>query len=198
MWKSPVFTNPDTRFHLCLDQRGPKGAYCSPCLRAYSRPLSSLKSLVEHLKPVAPLKKAKEIDCTTSARQKHEFPHLVSSTNADGRSIYADDSMLGQPPSVCAASPLVMDFDHDPDSEDFEMDMERSLDMALRHVYHEVQEEGIEGCVLEERLDEKDVALMDGAEYLFKSTKFLCSLHRQCHTFPLLQRTPTHLSNLEP
>jgi len=153
---------------------------------------------MEHLKPVAPLKKAKEIDCTTPARQKHESPLLVSSTNAeDGRSIYADDSMLGQPPSVCAASPLVTDLVHDPDSEDFEMDTERSLDMALRRVYHEVQEEGSEECVLEERLDEKDVALMDGVEYLFKSTKFLCSLHRQCHTFPLLQCTPAHLSNLE-
>ncbi|KAG1783349.1 hypothetical protein EV702DRAFT_958741 [Suillus placidus] len=49
--------------------------------------------------------------------------------------------------------------DQDQDLED--IDVEQGLDMALKHMYREVQEENIEGCVLEERLDEKDVALMD-------------------------------------
>jgi hypothetical protein len=39
--------------------------------------------------------------------------------------------------------------------------VERDLDVVLRHMYREVQQENTEGCVSEERLDEKDVAMMD-------------------------------------
>ncbi|KAG1800395.1 uncharacterized protein HD556DRAFT_1230584 [Suillus plorans] len=85
----------------------------------------------------------------------------------DGRILDAEDSMLGQPPSVCTASPLPAHAgrdrrkksDQDQALED--IDVEQGLDMALRHIYQAVQQENIEGCVLQERLDEKDVALMD-------------------------------------
>jgi len=45
--------------------------------------------------------------------------------------------------------------------------VERDLDVVLRHMYREVQQENTEGCVSEERLDEKDVAMMDGASVSF-------------------------------
>ncbi|OAX38957.1 hypothetical protein K503DRAFT_856354 [Rhizopogon vinicolor AM-OR11-026] len=126
----------------------------------------SLKSLMEHLKPVAP-RNAKAINCTTPTKQKPKLPLSFSSAHAeDGRCL---DSMLGQPPSDCTASPWTTgaqkdkreNSDRDSDPDDFEMDIEQGFDMALKHVYHGVQEDNIEGCVLEERLDEKDVALMD-------------------------------------
>lgn len=123
------------------------------------------------LKPTAS-RKEKEDNCTTPAKQRPRLPFLLCSTDVeDGRDLDAGDSMLGQPPSICAASSLttgsqrhrIVQSKCDSDSEDFEMDMERGLDVALRQVYHEVQEKNIEACVLDERLDEKDVALMDGA-----------------------------------
>jgi hypothetical protein len=43
--------------------------------------------------------------------------------------------------------------------------VERDLDVVLRHMYREVQQENTEGCVSEERLDEKDVAMMDVLEF---------------------------------
>jgi hypothetical protein len=120
--------------------------------------------------------------------------------------------MLGQPPSVCVTSPLPArrkKSHQDQGSEDIEV--EQDLDVALKHMYREVQEENIEGCVLEERLDEKDVALMDGASvsviflwlvtvlYIVILFGILCQcflpsvfstfriskpVTRQCHTFP--------------
>ncbi|KAG1730675.1 uncharacterized protein EDB91DRAFT_1252534 [Suillus paluster] len=128
-----------------------------------------LKSLLEHLKPVASAK-PKQDSSTTPTKKNPKIALLLSSLNAeDGRSLDAEDSMLGQPPSVCAVSPLTScatrdrgkESDQDLDLDDIEIDGERDLDMSLRHMYREVQEENIERCVLEERLDEKDVALMD-------------------------------------
>lgn len=130
---------------------------------------SSLKSLIEHLKPVAAAK-LKEDNTTTSTNQGTGIAQFPSSPSAeDGKILEVDDSMLGQPPSVYAVSPMPTrpgrdrrkKSNKDQDLED--MDVEQGLDMALRHMYREVQEENIEVCVLEERLDEKDIALMDGA-----------------------------------
>lgn len=105
-----------------------------------------------------------------STDQNTNIALFLSSPNAeDGRILDAEDSMLGQPPSVCTASPLPTHAGRDRRKKSYQdqdlgdIDVEQDLDMALRHMYREVQEENIEGCVLEERLDEKDVALMDGA-----------------------------------
>lgn len=114
--------------------------------------------------------KLKEGNTTTLTNQNTNIALFLSSPSAeDGEIIDAEDSMLGQPLSVCAASPLPTrpgrdrrkKSDQDQDLEDIYV--EQGLDTALRHMYREVQGENIEGCVLEERLDEKDVALMDGA-----------------------------------
>jgi hypothetical protein len=162
---------------------------------------------MEHLKPVASTK-AKEVDCTIPVKQKHKHALFLSFTSAeDEKSFNADDSMLGQLPSVCAGSFLTTNAKRDkrdcgPGSEDFEMDMERGLNMALRQVYHEVQEENIEGCVLEERLDEKDVALMDGScvsvflvgfEYLLCSHFFLSQCFASVIFLHQLHLTVPHL-----
>jgi len=124
---------------------------------------------MEHLKPVAS-GKTMSVNCTTPAKQNHILPLLFSTHVEDGRGLDADDSMLGQPPSVCAASPLSTDArrermvksERDPDSEDFEVNTEKGFDIALRQVFREVQDKTIEACVLEERLDEKDIELMSG------------------------------------
>ncbi|KAG1747671.1 hypothetical protein EDB19DRAFT_2037030 [Suillus lakei] len=130
---------------------------------------NSLNSLIEHLKPVTSAN-LQEGNPTTPKKQNPKIALFLSSQSAeDGRTVDAGDSMLGQPPSVCAASPLTTragrdrtkESDQDQDLEDIEIDVERGLDMALRHMYREVQDENIEGCVLKERLDEKDVGLMD-------------------------------------
>lgn len=114
--------------------------------------------------------KSKEGHTTAPTNQNTNISLFISSPNAeDGRILDAEDSMLGQPPSVCTASPLPAHAgrdrrkksDQDQALED--IDVEQGLDMALRHIYQAVQQENIEGCVLQERLDEKDVALMDGA-----------------------------------
>ncbi|KAG2141046.1 hypothetical protein DEU56DRAFT_796935 [Suillus clintonianus] len=129
---------------------------------------NNLNSLLEHLKPVAPTK-LKGGNPTTPMKKNPNIALFLSSANVeDGKSLDVEDSMLGQPPSACTASPLPIrpgrdrrkESDQDKDLEDIEIDVERGLDMALRHVYREVQEDNVEGCVLEERLDEKDVALM--------------------------------------
>lgn len=114
--------------------------------------------------------KLKEGNTTTPTNQNTDIAQFSSLPSAeDGKILDVEDSMLGQPPSVCAVSPLPTcprrdrrrKSDQDQDLED--MDVEQGLDMALRHMYREVKEENIEVCVLEERLDEKDIALMDGA-----------------------------------
>ncbi|KAG1871615.1 hypothetical protein F4604DRAFT_1769066 [Suillus subluteus] len=126
----------------------------------------NLKSLIEHLKLVAA--KSKEGNTTTPTNQNTNIALFLSSPNAeDGRMLDAEDSMLGQPPTVCAALPLPTHAGSDRRKKSYQdqdledIDVEQDLDMALRHMYREVQEENIEGCVLEERLDEKDVVLMD-------------------------------------
>ncbi|KAG1738575.1 hypothetical protein EDD22DRAFT_336529 [Suillus occidentalis] len=130
---------------------------------------SSLKLLIEHLKPVATAK-LKEGNTTTPTNQNTDIVQFSSLPSTEDRKILdVEDSMLGQPPSVCAVSPLPtrprrdrrIKSDQDQDLED--MDVEQGLDMALRHMYREVKVENIELCVLEERLDEGDIALMDGA-----------------------------------
>jgi hypothetical protein len=174
----------------------------------------SLKSLIEHLKPVvaAKLNEGNTTTPTSQGTDIAQFPSLPSAE--DGKILDVEDSMLGQPPSVCAVSPLPTrprrdrrkKSDEDQALED--MDVELGLDMALRHMYREVQEENIEVCVLEERLDEKDIALMDGASacvfflwlvkvfssfsiyFLHVSPECLLTISvsyititRQCHTF---------------
>jgi len=129
---------------------------------------------MEHLKPVAS-GKTMSVNCTTPAKQDHILPLLFSTHVVDGRGFDADDSMLGQPPSVCATSPLstgarrerMVKLERDPDSEDFEVNTEEGFDIALRQVFREVQDKTIEACVLEERLDEKDIELMSGEFSLF-------------------------------
>ncbi|KAG1813861.1 uncharacterized protein BJ212DRAFT_1364133 [Suillus subaureus] len=128
---------------------------------------NDLKSLIGHLKPVAAAK-LKGGNTIMSTDQNTNIALFLSSPNAeDGRILDAEDSMLGQPPSVCTASPLPTHAGRDRRKKSYQdqdlgdIDVEQDLDMALRHMYREVQEENIEGCVLEERLDEKDVALMD-------------------------------------
>ncbi|KAG1825271.1 hypothetical protein EV424DRAFT_686906 [Suillus variegatus] len=128
---------------------------------------NSLKSLIEHLKPVATAK-SKEGHTTAPTNQNTNISLFISSPSAeDGRILDAENSMLGQPPSVCTASPLPAHAGRDrrkksdQDQALQDIDVEQGLDMALRHIYQAVQQENIEGCVLQERLDEKDVALMD-------------------------------------
>ncbi|KAG2153615.1 uncharacterized protein EDB93DRAFT_227664 [Suillus bovinus] len=131
------------------------------------RSSNSLKSLIEHLKPVAAAK-SKEGHTTALMNQNTNIALFHSSPSTeDGRILDAEDSMLGQPPSVCAASPLPTHAGTDRRKKSGQnqaledIDVEQGLNMTLRHIYREVQEENVEGCVLAERLDEKDVALMD-------------------------------------
>ncbi|KAG2069458.1 hypothetical protein BDR04DRAFT_1078066 [Suillus decipiens] len=125
---------------------------------------TSLKSLIEHLKPVAAAK-LKEGNTTTPTNQNTNI--VLSLSSPSERILDAEDSMLGQPPSVCAASspPTHAGRDRrkklDTDQDLADIDVEQDLDVTLRHMYREVREENVEGCVLEERLDEKDVALMN-------------------------------------
>ncbi|KAG2358874.1 hypothetical protein BDR07DRAFT_1611638 [Suillus spraguei] len=124
----------------------------------------SLKSLIEHLKPVLAAK-LKEGNTTAPTNQNTNIALSLSSPSEG--ILDAEDSMLGQPPSVCVASPPPTHAGRDrrkrldKDQDLADIDVEQDLDVTLRHMYREVREENIEGCVLEERLDEKDVALMN-------------------------------------
>lgn len=69
---------------------------------------NSLNSLLEHLKSVAPTK-LKGGNPTTPTKQNLKIALFLCSPNTkDEKSLDAEDSMLGQPPSVCAAAPLTI------------------------------------------------------------------------------------------
>jgi hypothetical protein len=163
--RDPAYSQTRTHTSTHTQTKGFYQVRAAVHIQALTHPLFfSLKSLIEHLKPVGAAK-LEESRAITPTNQNPHIALFLSSQNAeDGRILDAEDSMLGQPPSVCVTSPLPAQrkkSHQDQGSEDIEV--EQDLDVALKHVYREVQEENIEGCVLEERLDEKDVALMDGA-----------------------------------
>jgi hypothetical protein len=138
--------------------------------------------------------KLKEGNTTTPTNQNTDIVQFSSLPSTEDRKILdVEDSILGQPPSVCAVSTKPTrprrDKRNKSDQDQYleDMDVEQGLDMALRHMYREVKVENIELCVLEERLDEKDIALMDGAS----AWAFFCGWLKSFH--PLLHISFTFL-----
>ncbi|KIL01043.1 hypothetical protein PAXRUDRAFT_7805 [Paxillus rubicundulus Ve08.2h10] len=139
---SPVVFSPLVRM-VSLTPWSSSGSFITSFISAPIPMIQTPKPITSQLEILKP--------CTHS-------PRLLSSSNQS-----TTNSLLGQPPSACEAqvkTPLCI--------EDYGTD-ELPLDTALASIYVSTPHDPL-SCILEEKLDDKEVILMDGKLRTFVST----------------------------